>query len=201
MAQKLITWLGSNWDSIIAFFAAMWGIIKGGALVFKKVRKWYLYISEFIESVRVSKADITDIKKNVMPNVGKPLDDKITRIAEMVEIIGGRQSAMLHEAVSPMYELDANGYLIDVNRAWCNLTGLDKDEALGEGWEKVIHNEDLYKLREWGESYVESGVSFSGEFRIVNYKTKEVFNVRSTSTKCFNKEHEVILILGALLKL
>jgi len=201
MAQKLIAWLINNWENIVAFFVATWGIIKGGFKFYQWARKWYLRGSEFIDSVRISKENIAEIRKNVMPNGGKSLDDKITRIAEMVELIGGRQSAMLHEIGSPMYECSPDGLLTDVNRAWCELTGIEKDEALGEGWKKIIHTEDLFNVEQWGESYVESGVSFSGEFRMINYKTKEAFNVKATSTKCFDKEGEVILILGAIIKL
>jgi PAS domain S-box-containing protein len=200
MVQKALQWIITNWESITGFFLAMWGGIKGGVMIYKRLRKWYLLIVDFVKSVNKLIVDVVEIKKGVLPNGGKSLDDKISRIAEMVEIIGGRQSAMLHEVPTPMYECDPDGYLIDVNRAWCELTGLEKYDALGEGWKKIIYKDDFERVQEIGQDYAESGVNFNDTFRMQNYRTKEIFEVQATSTKCFNKSGEVILILGAVKK-
>lgn len=43
---------------------------------------------------------------------------------------------------------DEQGNVDFVNDAWCNYTGLDRDQSCGTGWLTVLHPEDLAVLTE-----------------------------------------------------
>lgn len=60
---------------------------------------------------------------------------------------------------------DARGQCLDVNQRWCELAGLEPDQARGRGWLKAIHGEDLERtVALWDES-VGAGKPFQAEFR------------------------------------
>jgi diguanylate cyclase (GGDEF)-like protein/PAS domain S-box-containing protein len=66
-----------------------------------------------------------------------------------------------------VYETDARGRLIYVNAHWCELTGIDREEAEGASWASVVHPEDLERVvAEWRRSRAEER-DFSLEYRYV----------------------------------
>lgn len=61
---------------------------------------------------------------------------------------------------------DQNGMILDVSQRWQTLTGLSKEESLGEGWIKVLHPDDLAPTRAaWSES-LRTGDPLDVEYRI-----------------------------------
>ena len=49
-----------------------------------------------------------------------------------------------------LFETDAQGRGVYANERWCELTGLTREEALGEGWTRAIHPDDReLVVREW----------------------------------------------------
>jgi PAS domain S-box-containing protein len=71
-----------------------------------------------------------------------------------------------------IFETDAEGVTTYVNETWLEFTGLTLDEALGEGWLKVIHPDDRKKLiTAWRERLKNKAASIS-EYRIIDSKGK-----------------------------
>jgi diguanylate cyclase (GGDEF)-like protein/PAS domain S-box-containing protein len=67
-----------------------------------------------------------------------------------------------------VYETDAEGYFVYVNATWSNLTGIDRDAAIGRSWASVVHPEDLERvIGEWRRSRAEQR-EFSLEYRYVS---------------------------------
>jgi formate hydrogenlyase transcriptional activator len=52
------------------------------------------------------------------------------------------------------------------NKRWLDYTGLSQNEALGLGWQRPVHPEDLAKLVETWRAIVSSGEPGEGEFRL-----------------------------------
>jgi PAS domain S-box-containing protein len=51
-----------------------------------------------------------------------------------------------------IFQSDAASNCIYVNRKWCELSGLSEEEAMGAGWAKTIHPDDLERvMAEWQE--------------------------------------------------
>jgi PAS domain S-box-containing protein len=95
---------------------------------------------------------------------------------------------------------DENGNCIYVNPAWCRMAGITCDEALGEGWIKAIHKEDLGRLiSEWkifmrGESHWES------EYRFMD-ATGKVTWVYGTATLLKGRDGSVEQIIGLIINM
>ncbi len=61
---------------------------------------------------------------------------------------------------------DSNGKCTDVNRRWCEMTGLHLEEALVDGWHAAIHQEDRDRvIRQWN-AMVQHGQPFHSEHRL-----------------------------------
>ncbi len=70
-------------------------------------------------------------------------------------------------AQSPVgvFQTDARGRCISVNPKWCELTGLQPEEAYGDGWTSAVHPEDRERVTyAWMSSAVE-GREFAHDFR------------------------------------
>jgi len=62
----------------------------------------------------------------------------------------------------------ANGESIYFNRRFIDFTGLSEDELKEQGWNKIIHPDDLVTtMKEWDYSIL-SGKDFQSEFRLLN---------------------------------
>jgi PAS domain S-box-containing protein len=61
---------------------------------------------------------------------------------------------------------EPNGMILDVSQRWEKLTGLTKQEALGEGWLQVLHPDDVQPtLAAWQES-LRTGYPVDVEYRM-----------------------------------
>ncbi|REJ84267.1 MAG: PAS domain S-box protein [Bacteroidetes bacterium] len=59
-----------------------------------------------------------------------------------------------------IFRTDCDGACIYVNKKWCELSGMSRQEAIGNGWVKAIHPDDKEKtFKEWSSS-VAKGVDF-----------------------------------------
>ena len=61
---------------------------------------------------------------------------------------------------------DVDGRITDFSGRWLELTGLTREEALGEGWQRTPHLDDLPRMVEVWTRSVESGEPFDIEHRI-----------------------------------
>lgn len=69
-----------------------------------------------------------------------------------------------------IFETDANGLTTYVNETWMEYSGMSFEEALGEGWLKAVHPDDLEMLvKSWYRKTEEAASSLS-EYRLVDKK-------------------------------
>ncbi|MCO6430171.1 MAG: PAS domain S-box protein [Deltaproteobacteria bacterium] len=62
---------------------------------------------------------------------------------------------------------DQSGDCLFVNRHWCRITGMTAEEAVGRGWTKALHPEDLKPVTDaWFQSAI-SGTHFKMEYRYI----------------------------------
>lgn len=54
-----------------------------------------------------------------------------------------------------------------VNRRWCELTGLTPEQALGDGWIKALHPDDVGHVVEGWRAAAEAGADSVGEYRFL----------------------------------
>src|SRR3954464_11615250 len=76
-----------------------------------------------------------------------------------------RHRSLLELAPVGLFETDADGNCLFVNRRWCELAGLTPEQARGAGWVGALHPEDRDRVsREWYEAAT-SNREFASEYR------------------------------------
>ena len=111
------------------------------------------------------------------------LDEMVHDIAFALEFAGQeeqrrRAEQLLRESeqryqtlarISPVgiFHTDPNGVTTYVNPEWCAISGLSAGQALGDGWLKAVHPEDMDRLiKGWQESTRSRKASFS-DYRFI----------------------------------
>src|SRR5262249_39107444 len=53
-----------------------------------------------------------------------------------------RYESLITRSPAGIFETDPRGHCVFVNDKWCELSGLNRQQALGVGWKQAIHPED-----------------------------------------------------------
>lgn len=73
-----------------------------------------------------------------------------------------------------IFRADKAGNYVYVNQAWCDITGLSPDEAVADGWQKAVHEDDRTRLlARWVGATISRSDSFVAEYRIRSGKSAE----------------------------
>lgn len=107
------------------------------------------------------------IKYQLVPNGGGSLRDAIDRI-EARQIIHEQRHKLIHmDSPFAIFETDADGNSIHVNRTYCRWTGRSAEELQGNGWFNVLAPESRSAVfNEWA-SAMEQSREFSMEYSII----------------------------------
>jgi PAS domain S-box-containing protein len=152
-----------------------------------------------------------DIKQS-LENIHKCLDtrfsdtharmEKLTEYSEEVlaEAIGARERIrQLYRALeTPVFEANSLGWCTYVNPAYCRLTGLTTEEALGEGWGQAIHPQDRSRVFKTWERAVEIAEEFTSIYRFRNVQTGETIEVRGSAAPLHDAHRKVVGWVGTL---
>lgn len=78
-------------------------------------------------------------------------------------------------SLSPVgiFQADPFGDYIYINDAWFRMTGLKLEQAIGDGWTKAIHPDDLFWVQNSWKHAVLSGTKYQAAFRIIHSSGKE----------------------------
>lgn len=74
--------------------------------------------------------------------------------------------ALAEKCPAGIFRTDASGACTFVNEYWCQLSGRNATEALGRGWVKAIHPDDLPKLLETWHAALSARCSYTVEYRL-----------------------------------
>ena len=84
-----------------------------------------------------------------------------------------------------------------VNPEWCKIAGITADDAIANGWQSLVHPDDMVKiLQEW-KSAMENHSSASGEFRFVRPDGSLVYVMGNTSTE-FDSNNQFVGFVGTI---
>lgn len=62
---------------------------------------------------------------------------------------------------------DSQGSCLDVNDRWCEMTGISREAALGDGWQAAAHPEDRAEVFQRWNQAVRAGESIRAEVRVL----------------------------------
>jgi PAS domain S-box-containing protein len=89
------------------------------------------------------------------------------RIEQQLQEQERRTAALMQLAPVGIYNTDQSGRCLYVNEAWCSITGLSLSDALGIGWVRSLHPDDLDAVRlEW-RRFIADGGPFHLGFRFL----------------------------------
>ncbi len=189
--KKLI----DHWEVISAFLTGAFFVCK------------WLYNKIIIKIIKWV-AKVNAALSELQPNGGGSIKDKVNKGVDVIQAMNikvdgiiGRQKAILNEGLTAMYTNNSEGVCTSVNKAWVKLTGLPKDLATGRGWIRIMHPDDLKRIQQEGEDFINDGNEFDSEFRIIHYITKAVINVHCTASKVLDSNGNLSSIIGTLEKI
>jgi PAS domain S-box-containing protein len=96
-----------------------------------------------------------------------------------------------------IFQTDAEGRCLFVNRAWCQIVGAEPEESLGDGWMQCVHPDDVHRVaREWQKATMERR-NHSTEFRFANHATGDR-NVIASAAVLFDATDTVTGYVGTI---
>jgi PAS domain S-box-containing protein len=93
------------------------------------------------------------------------LEAELSRRAALSFEDGYRYTVELNPQVT--WTADAAGRVEDINQRWLDLTGLPKEQALGDGWTRAVHPEDMPAVAAAWERAVGTGDPYDVEHRML----------------------------------
>jgi PAS domain S-box-containing protein len=101
--------------------------------------------------------------------------------------------------VSPVgiFRTDVAGYTTYVNPYWCSLSGLSSSEALGNGWQKAVHDEDKKELFSGWQNAAKNQQKSLTEYRFVR-PNGEIVWVMGKAIPEKNSRNEIVGYIGTI---
>ncbi len=94
-----------------------------------------------------SKVPLVDAKGEISGVLGTYIDiTERKRAEEALRESELRFQSLAESAPVGIFRTNASGSTTYVNRRWCEISQMDSDEALGDGWLKVVHPDDIASL-------------------------------------------------------
>jgi len=132
------------------------------------------------------------IFKEVIPNGGGSIKDKINHLSEQMSIntqitekIFHRQRWILDNREEPIFESSDDGKCIWVNSAYTKLFKHDISYFLEHGWKNVIHEEDRERVVDHWNDCVADGRMYQDTYRMVG-DGGNIFLVECNAIKTHN---------------
>jgi PAS domain-containing protein len=199
------------WVGIFTAMTAVMGfIIANWKLWAKKAwNKWYVQYRANKDQWRNS---ITEVQKNMLikldkiekqvyPNSGTSITDKVDQVLDTQAVIKEQTEAILYLDTTPIVKTNMKGEYIFANLAYLKLCGFHSfEEVKGIGGYNSVHPDDRERVkREYMEALI-TGNMFISTYRKVNISTKQEFTVRTMTriVRDLKKPVEVIRVLQVL---
>ena len=135
-------------------------------------------ITEII--VKVDKlTETTDrIEHEVRTNSGSSLKDSVIRIEKGQEYLHSKLRHTDHISQDCLFETDASGNFVFVNRALCELLGVESSDLLNRAWLMRIEPEKREKVKnEWREA-IENKISLDSRQMMIDGRDGLVYEFR-----------------------
>jgi PAS domain S-box-containing protein len=96
-----------------------------------------------------------------------------------------------------IFETNAKGECLYVNKEWCEIAGITFEEALNKGWEKAIHVDDRELVaKEWYEA-AQNKSTFALNYRFMTPQGRVTW-VFGTASAIENSNKEIIGYIGSI---
>lgn len=96
-----------------------------------------------------------------------------------------------------IFETDANGLTTYVNETWMGFTGMQFEEALGEGWLNAVHPDSKESLQASWYIKSENAEPSKSEYRLINKTGKEIW-VNGSAIPVVDGNEEITGYIGTI---
>jgi|GEM_PF-2093679 len=123
------------------------------------------------------------------------LENNLQVKTDELHVSDSRYQTLTELAPVGIFETNAEGKVVYVNKKWCELSGLSVKEALGTGWENAMHPEDREFVKNLWYKHVSEGISFNTTFRF-HRKDGSSIHILTLSNPIRNKNGVITGYLG-----
>ena len=120
------------------------------------------------------------------------------RIEQQLQEQERRTAALMQLAPIGIYHADRSGRCLYVNEAWCRITGLTLDDAVGGGWVRSLHPDDVDAVWQAWRRFISEEESFHLGFRFVA-PDGAVRHVISRASRLTDEQGVMIGAIGTVL--
>tara|TARA_R110002051_G_scaffold99857_1_gene170244 strand:- start:49566 stop:53987 length:4422 start_codon:yes stop_codon:yes gene_type:complete len=125
----------------------------------------------------------------------KTAELELLKAKEKAEKSDAKFKAYTEQSPIAIYTTNVDGDCIYANETWLQMTGMSLKEALGKGWIKALHPDDLDHVNHNWYTSIKSNGKWAFEYRFVNKEGKVTW-VRGTAKELFNEKKELDGYLG-----
>lgn len=155
------------WSIVVALFGAfLWALRK---VIWPNLKEAHATRLRHAEAMDV----MGKIAKQLSPNDGSSLFDKITRLEALfaplaadVSFVLSSMDFLFNVGNHAIFRSDGAGSITYISDEYESLTGAEPHRLLGQNWEKIIYQLDLPQVRTEWESAVKRQIDFSLKFRM-----------------------------------
>jgi len=117
-----------------------------------------------------------------------------SRVQQALRSSEARFRTLAESSPVGIFQTDTSGGCVYVNERWCDIAGMDADQAAGDGWLLGVHPDDRWMVhRAWVEA-VASRSTFRGEFRLVGPGGRESWVMSQAVPARLGETSETIFI-------
>jgi PAS domain S-box len=127
-----------------------------------------------IEQAILAMPKIQMIHQEFYINGGGSMTDRMIRIENSLITVGQKQHIYLLEHALGIFESDAKGDCIGVNRTYCRMVDRTVEECLGTGWVENVHPEDVDDVIDAWNKSVKGKRDFRMNYRMVKSTGQEI---------------------------
>lgn len=193
--QRMISW--DQLEQFAKIVGSIGVIVAATAAAWKKGIKPFWNFASNVSNIFEG---LDAIKYQLVPNGGGSIRDAIDRI-EARQIIHEQRYKMLYmDSPFAIFETDAEGNSIHVNRTYCRWTGRSAEELQGNGWLNILAPESRSAVfKEW-ETAMEQSREFSMEYSIIAIAGSRIA-VRCNAFPMFDSKQRLCGWMGIICKI
>jgi PAS domain S-box-containing protein len=124
-------------------------------------------------------------------NLEKLVDQKSKALVESEQ----RFRILFDDSPTGIYETDADGNCLMVNKRWQEMAGMTQKEALGNNWINGIYEPDRQEIFKLWKKYADTGQSWSQEYRFCTKEGKITW-VYGIAKPLFDENNKIIGYIG-----
>ncbi len=112
---------------------------------------------------------LTDDQRQILMHLARVAGHilEANRLAWDQSLIAAEWKALNDAAPFGLYACDAEGQCTHVNQKWQKIYGLTMTDSLGDGWSRVLQDDDRNRVQQSWRDAVATGATFDQEFRVV----------------------------------